>query len=286
MTLPHRTTDRRRRSVLLGFGLGVACGVLTALRGAANARRLTLTRHTVVIPELPAPFAGFRILHLTDLHLRRGSDAATRLLACIDAEQPDLLCLTGDYLFTALSGGEARAFFQAIAGYPVLATLGNADYREGVTAEERAAWMRHVPFLINAAASISRGGAQLWFAGVDDPHLRRDDLAAALRDVPADAPVILLAHSPDIVRQPLDPRIRLIMSGHTHGGQICLPGGIALYDNIRADRQYASGRHQVGRATLYVSRGIGATRIPARFGCLPEVTVFTLMPRGEGEGRG
>ncbi len=245
-------------------------------QGARNSRRIRLTHQTVTIPGLPAPFDGFRLLHLTDLHLRRGSTLPAALAAITAQLQPDLVCFTGDYAFTGLSLPEVDACFARFADTPTLAVLGNADYRDDFTPAVRARWAAALPFLNNRALPITRDGGALWFAGVDDPHHDRDDLPAALRDVPPDAPVVLLAHSPDIITRPLDPRIRLILCGHTHGGQICLPGGLALYNNTTLPARFASGRHQVGAAVLYVSRGLGATRIPLRYGCLPEATLFTL----------
>lgn len=267
--------------------LGLTAGVLAAVavaRGMANCRRLELCEETVDIPDLPAPFDGFRLLHLTDLHLPRHSDLGDRLLALVDEVQPDLVCLGGDYVFTALSLDEVEFFLRQLAQrWPAVAIYGNADYRPDITAAHRAGWAEIVPFLYNAALPLSRGGERLWITGVGDPHRQRDDLPAALREVPADVPVILLAHSPDIITRPPDPRIRLILCGHTHGGQVCLPGGRALYSNTHVAARYASGRHTVHGAQLYISRGIGATRLPLRLNCLPEVTVFTLR-RGKASG--
>jgi len=256
--------------------VGVAGAALIA-RGAANSRQLDVTFETVAIPDLPAPFAGFRLLYLTDLHLRRRASRAAELLALAEAAQPDLVCLGGDYANTALSLPEIEPFFAQLAKrLPAVAVYGNADYRLDIDDAARTCWAEYLPFLTNAALPLERGGARLWIAGVDDPHNGRDNLPAALAGVPPNAPVILLAHSPEVILRPLDQRIRLILCGHTHGGQICLPGGKALYSNTRLPLKYAAGRHQVGGAVLYVSRGIGSTRFPLRYACLPEATVFTL----------
>jgi len=260
----------------LGMGVGVTAGVLTRI-GMRNSRRLTVTQHTVFIPELPEAFDGFRLLQLSDLHLPRRDTMGARLLALVAELAPDAVCLTGDYAFTALSLAEVDTFFSQLASFPhVFAIYGNADYRPDITNVARQAWTRYFPFLTNTALSLMRGDQALWIAGVDDPHHGQDNLAAAMAPVPIDAPVILLAHSPEIIQRRLDPRIRLILTGHTHGGQICLPNGIALYNNTTLPALFASGRHRVAQADLYVSRGIGSTRLPLRFGCLPEVSVFTL----------
>ena len=266
-----------RRAWLTGVGLGVLAGVAVALRGAANSRRLMLERLTVAVKGLPAAFEGLRLLHLTDLHLRRASGVVDQLLMLVEDLDPDLVCLTGDYAYTALSLADAERLFRGLALRPaVAAVFGNTDYRDGITRETREHWAQLVPFLTNTATALERGGARLWLAGVDDPHLQRDDVGAALACVPADEPAILLAHSPEVIESPIPAQVRLILSGHTHGGQICLPSGRALYQNMRLPMAMASGLHAWGGATLYVSRGVGATRMPLRFGCLPEVTLFTL----------
>ncbi len=261
--------------------LGAALAALLA-RGVANTRCLLVTRETVVIPDLPAAFDGFTLLQLTDLHLRAGSRWPARLLALVEEMRPDLVSLTGDYIIRRATLPELRVLLAAIADHaPVFAVFGNADYREPLlSATQRDELTRIVPFLRNAARALERYGQSLWFAGVEDPHDGFADLPAAMRDVPPDAPVILLAHSPEIIAAGLDPRIRLILSGHPHGGQICLPGGGAPYTNMRLPRRFVAGRHAVDGAVLYVSRGIGSTRLPLRFNCPPEATLFTLTRNG------
>lgn len=269
-----------RWSTWAGIGLGIVAGSMLLQRGADNSRRLTLNHETIPIPDLPEAFDQFRLLQLSDLHLRRYSQMGDELLAMVAAINPDLVCLTGDYLYTALSLPELEDFFYGLSQYPTVGVFGNADYRPGITKTVREEWSKYFPFLKNNALCLDRDGDDLWIVGVDDPHHRRDDLTTAMAPVPDDAPAILLAHSPEIIQRPLDPRIRLILTGHTHGGQICLPGGKALYTNIDLPREFSAGRHQLGNAVLYISRGVGSTRLPLRYKCLPEITLFTLV-RGE-----
>jgi len=263
---------------MAGLGLGILAGaVLAWRRGVENTQKLTLTHETVIIPDLPPSFDGFRVLQLSDLHLRRFSTIGDTLLAQIEAIDPDIVCLTGDYLYTALSLPELDDFLFGLSQRPaVVGVYGNSDYRPGITREVRAGWASYFPFLVNGAMQLERNGESLWVVGVDDPHKGRDDLAAAMTPVPADAKAILLAHSPEIILRPLDPRVKLIMSGHTHGGQICMPWGGGVYTNTSLSREFIAGRHQVDDAVLYINRGIGSTRLPVRYACLPEVTVFTL----------
>ncbi|HOS44134.1 MAG TPA: metallophosphoesterase, partial [Armatimonadota bacterium] len=224
----------------------VAVGLIA--RGIANTQQLSVTRETIVIPDLPTAFDGFTLLHLTDLHLRTASRWPARLLALARDLQPDCVCLTGDYIMQRGAYPRLVSLLGelATAVENVVAVFGNADYREALlTQAQRRELARIIPFLQNAPAAIARDGQRLWFAGVEDPHDGYAELDAALALAPPDVPIILLAHSPEIIRDTLDPHIRLILSGHTHGGQICLPGGYAPYTNIRLPQRYVAGRHQV-----------------------------------------
>lgn len=262
------------------IGLGIMSAAVI-WKGWTNSQKLELRRETVLIPDLPPSFAGFSLFHITDLHLREYSSRGEMLLNMVEDLDPDLVCLTGDYAFTSLSLPNVETFFHGLSQRPaVVGVYGNADYRPGITEAVRAGWSRYFPFLANSALCLERGGESLWVAGVDDPHHGRDSVLTAMHRVPPGAPTILLAHSPEIITRTLDPRIRLILCGHTHGGQICLPNGKALYHNAPVPARFSSGRHELDGATLYVSRGIGSTRLPLRYGCLPEVTLFTLQPAG------
>ncbi len=264
----------------LTLGLGLF-GLAVLAKGYANSSRLELREETVLIPDLPGAFDGFRLLFLTDLHLRPRSTHVHKILTLIEELRPDLVCLGGDYITDAGSLPEAEYFFRELASYPAVGVYGNTDYFREVTRDIREQWAKLIPFLANSAMPIRRDGQALWVAGVKDPHIGLDRLDLALREVPPDAPVILLAHSPEIIRQRIDPRVRLILCGHTHGGQICLPGGKALYNNTFLPLELASGRHQLEHAVLYVSRGVGSTRLPLRLNCMPEATLFTLTRAGK-----
>ncbi len=266
---------------ITGIGLGLF-GLAIVAKGYMNSHRLELCEETVVIPELPEAFEGFRLLFLTDLHFQPHSAHIPQIFTRIDELQPDLVCLGGDYTLGAHSLPSVDEFFHGLGSVArAVGIYGNTDYRLDIPRNARKNWAEDIPFLKNSAMPITRDGQMLWLAGVNDPHLGFDRLALALREVPADAPVILLAHSPEIIRHRLDPRIRLVLCGHTHGGQICLPGGRAIYKNMPLPRKFASGRHQLGHAVLYVSRGVGSTRVPLRFNCLPEITLFTLTRQGK-----
>lgn len=132
--------------------------------------------------------------------------------------------------------------------------------------------------LVNRAAHVQGRGADLWFAGVDDPVEGRPDLQAALADVPDPAVLVLLAHNPDIWLDPLAARADLVLAGHTHGGQVRLPGlGAAHTQGTHLSRRQAAGWFQRGRSRLFVNRGVGES-IPLRLGAPPQAALIRLIP--------
>lgn len=252
-----------------------AAGAVLLFQGIKNSRQLELSDLEIQLPGLPTPFDNFKLLFITDTHLRQNTGKIDLILQKCDEIQPDLVCLGGDYCFNSRSSDSAiRLFTSLSARCKTIGILGNADYR---TSENiRKTWAKHVNMLINQSLCLQLNGKELWITGVDDPHHKRDILPIALAPVPDNAFVILLAHSPEIISRPIDKRVKLILTGHTHGGQICLPGGKALYTNISLPTKFSSGLHQVGNAILYVSRGVGSTRLPVRFSCPPELTLIRL----------
>jgi hypothetical protein len=134
-----------------------------------------------------------------------------------------------------------------------------------------------IRLLLNEAVRIERGGEALYLAGVDDPHYyRADNLGAACRTIPDCATSLLLSHSPELYRHAAAAGFDLMLCGHTHGGQICLPGGIPLYCNMQAPRRLCAGPWQHHAMQGYTSRGCGASVVDVRLNCLPEVTLHRL----------
>lgn len=250
-------------------------------RGARNAAAVTLRRHRLTSPRLPAAFDGFRILHLSDLHADMSAAALARagdLARGVDAE---LCVLTGDF-----RGPTAGPFDVALAEVerllpalpsPVYAVLGNHDSIDMVAPLEAMG----VRCLVNEAVPVVRGGARLHLAGVDDAHFyRMDNLDRALDSVPAEGFTILLSHTPELWRQAAHSGIDLMLSGHTHGGQICLPGGTPVFLSARLPRRLGHGAWRHHGLVGYTSVGCGASVVPVRFNCPPEITLHELA-RGE-----
>jgi predicted MPP superfamily phosphohydrolase len=157
----------------------------------------------------------------------------------------------------------------------VYGIMGNHERRLPAEQGEMPFHRAGLTILANAAHEIVIDGASLWIVGMDDLIMRRGDLARALDRVPQEAFKILLVHEPDFVDRAARFSIDLQLSGHTHGGQIRLPGIGPLLLPVLG-RKYPMGLYKVGRTWLYTNRGLGVTRPPMRFNCRPEITLFTL----------
>ena len=221
-------------------------------------------------------------MHLADPHIDGVDGLAEVVAERVTGLPVDLCVMTGDYRFamegpcdavyprmaTILSGVRAR--------HGVLAILGNHD--ESNTAVELEAL--GVRMLINEAVEIPSGGERLWMIGVDDPHhYGCDDLEGALMSVPPDAFKVVLAHSPEMINEAAAAEIHLYLCGHTHAGQICLPGIGALLMNADCPRAYTYGRWQHGGMLGYTSAGVGCSLLPVRYNCPPEIALIELAKK-------
>lgn len=262
--------------LLLAGVLLVAALIWRAGARQAAPTRLVVEQADLAVPGLPAGLAGVRLLHLSDLHLHRHSDIVP-LIRLVAEAQPDLVAITGDLIGGRGGMDRSTSFLEAISPYPTYLCPGNADYvKDRRDVMDTGRWRdAGATVLINRATSLSPLPA--WIAGVDDPYRQRDNLPEALAEVPEGAFLILLAHSPDIIQRPGAGRANLTLCGHTHGGQICLPGGWPPWTHTRVHRRYASGVHQHGRGLLAVSRGVGVTRLPVRYFCPPQATMWRLV---------
>ena len=248
-------------------------------------RWLRTVRLRLTIPDLPPAFDGYRIAHLSDLHL--GVPFTERHLPVVVRRvvqaRPDLVLITGDFATGHGNGLENGGTLLADLGAPdgVWAVWGNHDYHVGLDRIEVALRDTAIRFLVNQHHVITRRTDRLVIAGIDDVIYGLPDLCATLNQTPLDSPVILMAHEPDFARiTATDPRVRLQLSGHTHGGQIRLPRLGPLY-LPQFGQMYPAGRYVVGqRLALYVTHGVGTGQFVMRFNCRPEIAVITLV-RGE-----
>lgn len=254
----------------------IACGLRAA--GLRNILDVRIEEHEVTIPDLPAAFEGFRLLQLADLHCDLDDRIMNRITKAMANVPHDAVVLTGDY-HTKVH----RPFDRSLAAMqrliPLLhpkrfAILGNHDFLAKVAPLEEAG----LPFLLNESLPLEHHGSRLWICGIDDPHFfRTHDLARARAAVPAGEPTILLSHSPETYREAADRGYSLMLSGHTHGGQMCLPGGFPVYRNAPGcRREHLAGPWREGTMRGYTSRGSGTAGVAARFHCPPEITVHIL----------
>lgn len=250
-------------------------------RGQRNVLKLRVTHHDLMLRALPPAFEGFRILHISDLHLDMNAHIAHALIERVRELDYDLCVLTGD--FRAKTYGPYEAAVDAMRRVrvhlkePVFGILGNHDSIRMVPGLEAAG----VRMLLNEAVRIERGGQEIYLAGVDDAHYyRMANIERAMRTIPANAAAILLSHTPEIFRHAAHAGFAAMLSGHTHGGQICLPGGYPLMLNARCPRRFCAGAWRFHDMHGYTSVGSGASIVDVRFNCPPEVVLHTLRRSG------
>jgi predicted MPP superfamily phosphohydrolase len=245
--------------------------------GRRNALDIGVRRNEVKLGRLPAAFDGFTLLHISDLHLDSRPDFSACLAQVVAPLDYDLCVLTGDYRFrTHGDAGPAlrglSVLRDALKGR-ALAVLGNHDSSDMIPGMTAMGYQ----VLYNQAVSLDYQGQSLYILGVDDPHFfQTDDLAGALRWVPEGVPRLFLAHSPEIYRLAESDDVDFMLCGHTHGGQIALPGGRALYFNARCPRLLSAGSWRYGTLAGYTSVGAGSSVLDVRFNCRPEVTLHRL----------
>jgi predicted MPP superfamily phosphohydrolase len=246
-------------------------------RGRRNAERVLVRHNEVVSDGLPAAFDGFTILHLSDLHVDISEGAMRRLVEWLGGLRYDLCVLTGDYRgktfgpFEPTLDGIARV--KARIGGPVYAVLGNHDTIQMVPGLEAMG----IRMLLNECETIARGDQQIYLAGIDDAHyFRVDNIEKAGATIPEGAFSILLSHTPEIYRQAAHAAFNLLLSGHTHGGQICLPGSIPITLDAVLPRRLGAGAWRYHGMSGYTSVGVGTSIVPVRLNCPPEITLHHL----------
>lgn len=280
----HRRAERtgRRRQSALKFTAGLLLAGLVCLAAYValiEPRMVKVSRHEIALEDLPWAFDGFTIVQLSDFHIGLWSRPAgvQRLVSRVNALDADLIVLTGDYVnkFRGNVEPAGRALRGLTARCGVYAVLGNHDYwvdAEGMTDALRESG---IDVLFDEKREISLEGARVWLVGVDDIWEGDPDYDKALDGVRPEDTCIVLAHSPDAILA-LDGRpVDLVLSGHTHGGQVNLPIVGPLYAPTALGPKYAAGSFRFGKTQLYISRGLGF-QTPIRFRCPPEIPVFTL----------
>jgi predicted MPP superfamily phosphohydrolase len=247
-------------------------------RGRRNATKIRVSHNVVASEKLPSAFDGFTLLQLSDLHVDMNGDAMRRLGDLLPGLAYDVCVLTGDYRgqtfgsFAAALEGLAR-LRKHLEG-PVYGVLGNHDTIRMVPGLEAMG----IRMLINECETLVSGDARIYLAGIDDAHFYRvDNIEKAAQPIPHDAFSILLSHTPEVYRQAAHAGFDLLLSGHTHGGQICLPGQVPLTLDSVLPRRMGAGAWQHGTMRGYTSVGAGSSVVAVRYNCPPEITLHNLV---------
>ena len=290
---PHRLVTTRRR--LLKAGLLSAAG-LALYSGEIERHWIDIVHTDVHLPNLPAAFEGARIVQLSDIHMDEYTEPSflRRVVNEIDRLRPDAVMLTGDFVsempasraYAVGAAWQCAKILNELKCRQLYAVLGNHDVAIGTEEVTAALTANGITMLNNACLPIERlgdrTGGRIWLAGVDDPVNGQPDperaIPKSIRNLPGE-PVLLMCHAPDyaddLLESPAGKAVSLMLSGHTHGGQIRLPflGPLTLPE---LGRKYIEGWFRFGAMQLYVNRGIGTVGVPFRLDCPPEITLMTL----------
>lgn len=277
-----------RRTFLTGSA-ALAAGMVI-YSGEFARHEIDTTYRTIFITDLPSGFHGLRVAQLSDIHLDEYTEPSflEEIVKRVNSLAPDVVLLTGDFVtrgsltFVAANHAVQRCaeILRTLACHERYAVLGNHDVTVGAALVTNSLESHGVPVLRNRYVDLTRGGSSLSLGGTADPGTDLPDLNLAIPARPK-GPVILMAHAPDyadsVAAHPRASSVDLMLSGHSHGGQIRLPivGPVVLPP---MGRKYVEGPYQLGRMQLYVNRGIGTVGLPFRLNCPPEISLFTLQP--------
>lgn len=271
-----------RRDVLRGL---IAAPLVAVSATAAYARLIEpynywVSETDIFIRDLPQAFEGFRLTQLTDIHHSRilGINEIRRVVNIAQQTKPDMFVLTGDYSTTYRRYIEpcAEALSTLSAPEGVWAVLGNHDHYTDPELTTRALQRHHIAVLNNAHTTLQRQSDSLQLSGIDDWTWNATDWTRAFSGLKTNAPTILLSHQPTVLDFDQTKNVSLILSGHTHGGQLDFPLLGAPASLFTKDLRYARGLFQRGDTQLYVSTGTGVIGLPLRLGVRPEIAVLRL----------
>jgi uncharacterized protein len=239
---------------------------------------LTVEHQPIVLRKLPKEFDGFRIVQLSDVHhgpfssteqIKRAVQTANRL-------RPDIIALTGDYISRErhYAAPCAEMLGRLEAKYGVYAVLGNHDHWTDAALITDLFRAEGITVLINQGVHFEHRGASFWLAGVDDTMVGLEDIPLALAGARREEMKLLLAHNPIVLRRAARAGVDLVLSGHTHGGQVALRSERSASGRPR--RRLLKGLGRQGSTQIYVNRGLGTVILPVRYGCPPEVSLLEL----------
>jgi uncharacterized protein len=238
--------------------------------------------------NLPGAFEQFRIAQISDIHFGPyiGAETLQHAVGLIRNLQPDLVVLTGDFVSHpigkqhgiegARNAEPCAEILRQLAPTQMIAVLGNHDHWNNAGIVAAALRKNGIDLLRNQSLALERKGERLWIAGLDDVLANHQDLGKTLKGLPSNEPLILLAHEPDFADHAAQFPVQLQLSGHSHGGQVRIPGIGAPILPIMGTK-YPIGLERVGELQVYTNRGLGVISPPVRFNCPPEITAITLV---------
>jgi predicted MPP superfamily phosphohydrolase len=284
MSTPIRWKERRRvasaaakrpNTPLRALALNLGEAARAAL---TEPFRLTVEHHQIHLPRLPHQLDGFRVVQLSDIHHSpfTSREQIERAVETANSLQPDIVALTGDYVSKERNYAApcAELMSRLRARYGVYAVLGNHDHWTDAALITDLFRAEGITVLVNQGMRFENKGAAFWLAGVDDTMVGLEDLPLALAGSSENEFKLLLAHNPIILRRAARAGVDLVLSGHTHGGQVSLrPERNAAG---RPRRRLLKGLARQGDTQIYITRGLGTVVLPVRFGCPPEVSLLEL----------
>jgi len=269
--LSHAGTDTALVVALIAAAVGTALSLH---------QRPRVREREIEIEGLPEAFDGYRIAQISDLHCGpfASGQRVERWVAATNRLEPDLVAVTGDLI---ASGSDyisvvARALGGLRARDGAFAAMGNHDYFGDGEAMVSALEGAGLTVLRNRGVELRRGAGAIWLAGVDDTWTKRHDVGRALAARPAGMPAVLLAHDPVLFPAAAERGVDLVLSGHTHGGQVAVPLLARRLNLARLMTRFTTDVYRSGSTTLYVNRGLGTTGPPVRLAVAPEIAVLTL----------
>jgi uncharacterized protein len=276
---------------LIGYIAGLIITVLLVYCVFVERKALKLTYADLYYENLPEPFDGFTILQISDIHASHWWELERRMESAIRniEREIDITVLTGDIAVNSRGARLIREFLKRVnTGHKVYAVYGNTEHKGeyGKRRREDIDW-EELRVLVNEHIDIERDGEKILVAGVDDPFSRHDNLIEALSNTSDHSFRLLIAHSPDVAGEAVLAGIDLLLTGHTHGGQVRLPVVGVIYPHLRKHKKLIQGLFAGNRLQdaigqdpkamrVYVSRGIGISNLPIRFLCPPELVCVTL----------
>src|SRR5215470_13921484 len=239
---------------------------------------LTIEHERIGMCRLPEAFESFRIVQLSDVHHGPFSDKSQieRAVETANRLKPDIIALTGDYISKErhYAAPCAEMLGKLEAKYGVYAVLGNHDHWTDAALITDLFRAEGINVLVNQGMRFELKGSTFWLAGVDDTMVGLEDISLALAGARADEMKLLLAHNPIVLRRAARADVDLVLSGHTHGGQVAFRSETSSSAGPR--RRFLKGLGRLGNTQIYVNRGLGTVVLPIRYGCPPEVSLLEL----------